>query len=180
MKKIKVLLASLLCAGLLLAGCTTKGNNGSSSAEPTSSEVVPSSSEGGSSSEGEGSSSEEPAVKTVEEVVADINGVFAGLGIDDLLQWYEDYSCYIGGLNLGAAEASAEDAEAHQTELQEATEFVVSYLPEYLTADAAGFEEEYDDYYIGLSVDSVGVDAFGYVNSSSNIIVQLQVTELSE
>lgn len=123
---------------------------------------------------------EEPVeeAKTAEEVVADINGVFSGLGIDNLLSWYDEYNCFIGGLNLGAAEHASD--EQHAAELQEATEFVVSYLPEYLEVNAAGFEEDYDDYYIGLSVDSVGVDNFGYVNGSGNIIVQIQVATISE
>lgn len=115
-------------------------------------------------------------VYSAEEVVADINGVFNPLVGSDILAWYEDYSCYIGGLNLGAAEHTED--EQHAAELQSAAEFIASYLPEYLTVDTAAFEELEDDYYIGLSIGSVGVDIFGYINGSGNIIVQIQVAEL--
>ena len=152
MKKIFKLFAALpLAFGMLLAGC---GNKPAPQPEPPA-----------------------PA-KTVEDVTTDINAIFNPLIGGDILSWYDDYGCYIGGLNLGAAQATTD--EEHVTELQGAAEFVVSYLPEYLTVDAAGFEEEYDDYYIGLSVDEVGVDNFGYVNDSGNIIVQIQVTSIAE
>ena len=117
-----------------------------------------------------------PEAKTAESVSTDINTIFNALVGTDIMSWYSQYNCYIGGLNLGAAKATTD--EEHQAELKNATEFVASYLPEYLTTDFAEFEESEDDYYIGLSVDEVGVDLFGYLNSSSNIIVQIQVSDL--
>ena len=116
-------------------------------------------------------------VKQVEDVVTDINEVFNPLvGGEDIMSYYEDYGCWIGGLNLGAAEATTE--EEHITELKDAVEFIGGYLPEYLKLGESGYESEEDDYYIGYSVDSVGVDMFGYVNASSYVIVQIQVAEL--
>lgn len=161
MKAIKILALGLLTSLMMLGGCKK-----TTPVEPEPTPVEP-------------DTPEEPEVpaKTVEEVVTDINGVFSGLGIDNLLSWYDEYNCYIGGLNLGAAEHATDDQ--HAAELQEATEFVVSYLPEYLTVNESIFEEEQDDYYIGLSVDEVGVDTFGYVNSD-NIIVQIQVASIAE
>ena len=167
--KLKNLFVLPMIAGLMLIG----GCKNTAPVEPETPIVEP-------DEPSEPEEPEEPEVpaKTAEEVVADINGVFSGLGIDNLLSWYDEYNCFIGGLSLGAAEHASD--EQHAAELQEATEFVVSYLPEYLTQDAAGFEEESDDYYIGLSVDSVAVDNFGYINTSGNIIVQIQVSTISE
>lgn len=71
MKKIKVLLASLLCAGLMLAGCTQKGQSSSAStSEPATSEVVPS----------EPSEPSEPVVEgmTPEEVITNIAAYWEG------------------------------------------------------------------------------------------------------
>lgn len=161
--KIKFLLLAAATT-LMVAACSPKA----APVEPSEPEIV----------EPDEPSEPEVPAKTVEEVVTDINGVFNPLVGSDILSWYDEYNCYIGGLNLGAAEHASD--EQHATELQEATEFVVGYLPEYLTQVEAGFEEEYDDYYIGLSVDSVGVDNFGYVNSSGDVIVQIQVSDISE
>lgn len=165
MKKSLFLLLPILTLGLVMAGC--KSNKVEPTPEPDV--VEPDTPE----------EPEEPEVpaKTVEEVVTDINGVFSGLGIENLLSWYDEYNCYIGGLNLGAAEHAEDDQ--HAAELQSATEFVVSYLPEYLEVKESIFEEEYDDYYIGLSVDEVAVENFGYVNSG-NVIVQIQVASIAE
>lgn len=158
--KIKNLFILPLLAGLMLVGC----KNNKSEVKPSEPEVIE-------------PSEPEVVTKTVEEVVADINGIFNPLVGSDILSWYDAYNCYIGGLNLGAAEHATDDQ--HAAELQEATEFVVSYLPEYLTVTAAGYEEEQDDYYIGLSVDEIGIDTFGYIKDS-NIIVQIQVALIAE
>lgn len=233
MKKTNLFITALLRLGLMLAGCSIKGNTPSSS-EPTSSETAPVLQSIAVSGEfkteyeigeefdatgivvtatydkgepadvtadtvfsGFDSSVAGPVVVTAtysektaeinltviehaysaEEVVADINGVFNSLVGSDILAWYDDYSCYIGALNLGAAQATTD--EEHQAELQSAAEFIADYLPEYLEATAAGFETDYDDYYIGLEASSVGVDLFAYVNSSSNVLVQIQVAELA-
>ena len=71
MKKIKVLLASLLCAGLMLAGCTKEGqSSGTNTSEPATSEVVPS----------EPSEPSEPEVEgmTPEEAITDIASYWGG------------------------------------------------------------------------------------------------------
>ena len=155
--KLSKLLVLTLLSGLLM-GCGAKKTSSSSiaSSEP---EIV--------------SSESEVVAKTAEDVVTDINGIFNPLVGSDIMNWYEDYECYIGGLNLGAAEHATD--EQHATELQSATEFIASYLPEYLEVKVASFEEEQDDYAIMLGVDEVIVGLFGYVNGSGNIIVQIQI-----
>lgn len=155
--KLSKLLVLTLLSGLLM-GCGAKKASSSSiaSSEP---EIV--------------SSEPEVVAKTAEDVVTDINGVFNPLVGSDILNWYEDYGCYIGGLNLGVAEATTN--EEHIVELQGATEFIASYLPEYLEVGKAGYEASNDDYAIILGVDEVIVGLFGYVNDSGNIIVQIQV-----
>lgn len=178
MKKSCLLLALAAIFSLGLAGC--KSNSKTSDTEIVSSsepvEPVESSEAETETSESEVESEEPiPEVKTAESVSTDINAIFNGLVGADIMSWYEDYNCYIGGLNLGAAKATTD--EEHQAELKSATEFVASYLPEYLTTEVSTYETTEDDYYIGLSVDEVGVDLFGYLNSD-NVIVQIQVSNI--
>ena len=185
MKKSCLLITLATIFSLGLVGC--KSNKTSSTEIVTSSEPVEpvESSEVETiieSSETETSESEVeseepiPEVKTAESVSTDINTIFNGLVGADIMSWYEDYNCYIGGLNLGAAKATTD--EEHQAELKSATEFVAGYLPEYLTTEVSTYETTEDDYYIGLSVDEVGVDLFGYLNSDNNVIVQIQVSNI--
>ena len=120
---------------------------------------------------------EESVIRTAEEVAGDINAVFNPLVGGDILDWYEDYGCYIGGLNFGAAEATTD--EEHITELQNAAGTVYYYLPEYLELVAAEYEESDDDFYVGLQCAYVGVDIYAYINGSGNVIAQVQVYDLS-
>jgi len=187
MKKSCLLITLATIFSLGLVGC--KSNKTSNTEIVTSSESLEPVSESlesvesgeteiSESSESEVESESEepiPEVKTAESVSTDINTIFNDLVGADIMSWYEDYNCYIGGLNLGAAKATTD--EEHQAELKSATEFVASYLPEYLTTEVSTYETTEDDYYIGLSVDEVGVDLFGYLNSD-NVIVQIQVSNI--
>ena len=97
---------------------------------------------------------EEGESYSLEKVVEDINTTFAGLGIEDFLEYDSDYEVYSGGVLFDEGDSYASGAQ-EESVLKSGVLTLAQYMPSYLGKATYQFWSGEDDYWEDSSGDTV-------------------------